>query len=172
MPEMPDVIATEPVESDWGNDIRDRTVQRYADAAARDAGVPFPVAGDLAWLDTEAAVTVFDGSAWLTLGVAVDPGVPRLVQVNRRQIATASFSADQSVSQVVDVSGMGIVNTNRCTVTLIGSATNQQSQRAVWAYSSFSSSEITVHTTGGSSQTNNGGAFGQLVITEYDRQIN
>ena len=64
MPEMPDVVSSEPVEASWGNDIRDRTVQRYADATARDISVPFPAAGDLAWLDDTGAATVFTGTAW------------------------------------------------------------------------------------------------------------
>ena len=72
MPEMPDVVASEPVAADWGNDIRDRTVQRYLDAAARDASVPFPVAGDLAYLDDSGTVTLFDGTEWKS-GTA--PGV-------------------------------------------------------------------------------------------------
>ena len=76
MPEMPDVVASEPVAADWGNDIRDRTVQRYQDAAARDASVPFPLAGDLAYLDDSGTVTLFDGTTWKS-GTA--PGVYVLV---------------------------------------------------------------------------------------------
>jgi len=64
MPEMPDVVSGEAVAADWGNDIRDRTVQRYADATARDAAMPFPLAGDLAYLDDSGTVTLFDGTQW------------------------------------------------------------------------------------------------------------
>ena len=73
-------MAGDPVASDCGNDIRDRTVQRYADATARDAAVPLPIAGDLAWLDSPGVLTVFDGTVWLTLAVStalmayLDPG--------------------------------------------------------------------------------------------------
>lgn len=67
MPEIPDVVQGNPVESAWGNDIRDRTVQRYADAAARDSLTPLPVAGDLAYLDDTGSVQVYDGTAWVTL---------------------------------------------------------------------------------------------------------
>lgn len=66
--EMPDVVAGEPVASDWGNLIRSRTVQRYADATDRDALVPFPAPGDLAYLDDTAAMQLFDGTNWVGYG--------------------------------------------------------------------------------------------------------
>ena len=50
MPELPDVTAGEPVASAWGNDIRDRTLQRYADEAERDLLNPIPQEGDMAFL--------------------------------------------------------------------------------------------------------------------------
>ena len=50
MPEIPNVVAGEPVEADWGNDIRDRSVQKYADLTALDFSQPLPQLGELAWL--------------------------------------------------------------------------------------------------------------------------
>lgn len=44
-----------------------RGVMRFADAAARDAAIPSPVAGMVAWLDTPGAVTVRTATAWRTL---------------------------------------------------------------------------------------------------------
>lgn len=67
MPEMPDVIAGEAVESSWGNQIRDRSVQRYTDSTERDTLVPIPNAGDLAWLQAEQLLTVWNGSLWLVV---------------------------------------------------------------------------------------------------------
>ena len=67
MPELPDVVPGEPVESDWGNDVRDRVTSRYADASARSASEPFPQAGQLSWLDDPGAVEMFDGSDWVAL---------------------------------------------------------------------------------------------------------
>lgn len=169
MPEMPDVVSGENVESAWGNDIRDRTLQRYADSTERDTLVPLPIAGDMAWLDAEGQMTVYTGAAWVAV---IDPDVPQIVQVNRRTVESASISADTTGSVVVDLSALGIVNANRCTANVIGSGANQQSQRGVWNYDQFSATEIRVWVTGGSSQTNTGGAFGQLIIVEYDRQVN
>lgn len=51
MPEIPNVVSGEPVESVWGNDIRDRSVMKYADLTALQASVPFPQLGELAWLN-------------------------------------------------------------------------------------------------------------------------
>jgi len=50
MPEIPNVVSGEPVESSWGNDIRDRSVQKYADQTALDFSQPLPQLGELAWL--------------------------------------------------------------------------------------------------------------------------
>ena len=169
MPEMPDVVSGENVESAWGNDIRDRTLQRYADSTERDTLVPLPIAGDMAWLDAEGQMTVYTGAAWVAV---IDPDVPQIVQVSRRTVESGSISADTSSSVVVDLSALGIVNANRCTANVIGSGANQQSQRGVWNYDQFSATEIRVWVTGGSSQTNTGTAFGQLIIVEYDRQVN
>lgn len=66
MPEMPDVVPGTPVDSSWGNDIRSRTIQRYDSAANRDALVPVPVEGDLAYLRDSNTVTIFNG-AWVIL---------------------------------------------------------------------------------------------------------
>lgn len=74
MPEIPNVVAGEPVEADWGNDIRDRVAQRFADATARTASLPFPDAGALSWLDDPGQLDYFDGTVWITLA-----DVPSLV---------------------------------------------------------------------------------------------
>lgn len=67
MPEMPDVLAGEVIEVDWGNDLRDRSVQRYASSATRAASVPSPVAGDLSFLQDTGLVYVYTTS-WVPLG--------------------------------------------------------------------------------------------------------
>jgi len=64
MPEMPDVVSGEPVESDWGNDVRDRTAQRYADQAARDAEHPLAAPGDIAFIEDISSFQVFSSGGW------------------------------------------------------------------------------------------------------------
>ena len=73
MPEIPNVVPGEPVESDWGNDIRDRVTQRFADATERTAQLPFPGTGQLSWLDDPGVVDYFDGAVWISL--ADDPAL-------------------------------------------------------------------------------------------------
>jgi hypothetical protein len=65
MAEIANVVSGEPVESSWGNAIRDRTVQRYVDATARAASVGFPQAGMLSWLDNPGQLDLYDGTDWV-----------------------------------------------------------------------------------------------------------
>jgi hypothetical protein len=73
MPEIPDVVPGEPVESDWGNTVRDRVIQRYADRTALEASVPVPEPGAVAWLENVAAMVAWDGAAWVPLGNVSQP---------------------------------------------------------------------------------------------------
>lgn len=68
MPEIPDVVPGEIIEpDDWGNPIRDRTVQRYATDTERDAEHPTPADGDLAFVATPpefGILQVYDSGQW------------------------------------------------------------------------------------------------------------
>ena len=66
MAEIDDVVPGEPIEASWGNPIRDRTVQRYANAAERDVENPIPTSGDLAYLEDVGIVQYFT-TVWVTL---------------------------------------------------------------------------------------------------------
>jgi hypothetical protein len=70
MPEMPDVVVSEIVEVDWGNDIRDRTEQRYITDGVRDTENPTPTEGDMAYIGDIAglaALQMYTGGTWVTL---------------------------------------------------------------------------------------------------------
>jgi microcystin-dependent protein len=67
MPEMPDQIMNEIIPSEWGNDIRDRTVQRYDNVSTRSAENPTPAGGDLAYMEDTGDVLVFHGATWKAL---------------------------------------------------------------------------------------------------------
>ena len=73
MPEMPDgdVIGGEVISSDWGNDIRDRTVQRYATTAERTTEHGAPIPGDLAYMEDTGDVDIFHAGTWRHLGPPV-----------------------------------------------------------------------------------------------------
>lgn len=64
MGEIADVVPGEPVESAWGNAVRDRSIQRYADQTALDGSVPIPVQGDVAYLLDSDTFQIHDGSVW------------------------------------------------------------------------------------------------------------
>ena len=56
-----DVIPDEPIESVWGNTIRDRTITPFTNAAERNAAIPIPEPGmTCLLLDTAAIVTYYD----------------------------------------------------------------------------------------------------------------
>ena len=116
MPETPDVIQGEPVESDWGNEIRDRTLQRYSDIAERDSLAPFPVDGDLAWISDVQAVQVFANATWRSFGVGfVESGDLGNVLFGTGGLARFRLNADGTVNFFPDG------NNSRFTLTLTGS---------------------------------------------------
>ena len=61
---IPTLVVSEPLEIDWGNAIRDRTVHRFANSGERNTALPARQAGALAWLDDIKALTVWDGANW------------------------------------------------------------------------------------------------------------
>ena len=85
MAEIPDVNPLEIIEIDWGNPIRDRTLQRYDDETERDNLVPFPASGDFAWIADIQEIQVYDGTGWVTV-------------------------TDTSITEDLDMNGFGIIS--------------------------------------------------------------
>lgn len=69
--EIADVVLDEEIEEEWGNAIRDRTVQRYDDITTRTAENSSPTAGDLSFLEDTGDLDVYFSGAWRHLGVPV-----------------------------------------------------------------------------------------------------
>ena len=84
MPEINDVQIGETIAVEWGNAIRDRTIQRYANATERDELHPNPTEGDLSYLEDTNSIEVYDGFAWVA-------GIPN-------QAVTTPKIADQAVT--------------------------------------------------------------------------
>ena len=63
--EIDNVTPGEPVESAWGNRIRDRVLSRYLDRTERDFKNPVPDPGDMAYILNTLEVEVFDGVDWI-----------------------------------------------------------------------------------------------------------
>ncbi|HKE67434.1 MAG TPA: hypothetical protein VKB59_22740 [Micromonosporaceae bacterium] len=64
---IPDVVPDETIESAWGNEIRDRTVTPFTNAAERDASIPAPNEGMTVWLIDQAVTQIYHAGSWRTL---------------------------------------------------------------------------------------------------------
>ena len=67
MAELGDVTGGDVITSAFTNDVKNRTIMRYTSAAARDASIPTPVEGDLAFLADQNTITYYAGSYWRTI---------------------------------------------------------------------------------------------------------
>jgi hypothetical protein len=67
MPEIPNVVSNEVVFSVWGNQIRDRTIQRYPSVSGRATEHPTPSDGDLSFIESSGQVDVYYSGAWRAL---------------------------------------------------------------------------------------------------------
>jgi len=94
--EIPDVTPGGVIATNWGNQIRDRAVMRYANAATRDASVPVPISGDLAWLQDVNELTIYDGASWSIIGPTP---APASVLINNLTL-TAGTGVNQLVAQL------------------------------------------------------------------------
>lgn len=93
MAELDDVRIGETIAVEWGNAIRDRTIQRYADAAERDELHPNPTEGDLSYLEDVNSIEVYDGFAWVA-------GIPNQA-VTTAKIADGAVTTDKIADQAV-----------------------------------------------------------------------
>jgi hypothetical protein len=132
MPELPDVVPGEPVASTWGNDIRDRTLQRYADAAARDTENPTPDPGDLAFTEDDGATWVYRSGGWSQFQLTDVPGLPGTVRTLYRQTISAPGMAAGAVGVVEWDTGGAITDWNKTVYSILPSGANGQSTQAFW----------------------------------------
>ena len=76
MAELADVIGGDIVTAAFTNDVKNRSVMRYASASARDSSIPTPQDGDVAWLQDANSLTIYANGSWLDIGRGL--GVPRI----------------------------------------------------------------------------------------------
>lgn len=90
---IPNVNPNELITSAWGNQIRDRTVTPFVNAAERTAAIPTPAAGMFSYLTATDSLEYWNGAAWLRVGPA--------------QLAYKATGADQAgiVNTTVDITG-------------------------------------------------------------------
>lgn len=68
-----DVVADAPIASSWGNEIRNRTIQRFASVAERTSQWPSPPEGALSYVDDSDRLFVYTGSAWRYIAGGAQP---------------------------------------------------------------------------------------------------
>ncbi len=64
MSELNDVIGGNTITASFTNEVKERSLMRYATAAARDSSIPAPIAGSQAWIEDSDKVTIYDGAVW------------------------------------------------------------------------------------------------------------
>jgi len=145
MPEIPSVLPGEVIQSAWGNLIRDRTLQRYADQTELDISVPTPVAGEIAWLGDPGAVFVYDGTDWARQGASpksplifshpgdaeVTTGTAKYLEavgIELSTVASTVGSAPSDASLIIDVmlNGVSIFPTSQKPTIAPGATTSSQ----------------------------------------------
>lgn len=75
MAEIPDRIPGEIIFASYANDIKQRSVQRYADPTQRDALNPLPENGAVAYILSVDEFQIFDGTSWEVLYLSTAGGV-------------------------------------------------------------------------------------------------
>lgn len=65
--DLPNVIPGEPVESAWGNDIRDRVTSRFADRTQRDVAIAVPQLGQIVYIEDPGEVEIWTGADWIPI---------------------------------------------------------------------------------------------------------
>jgi hypothetical protein len=92
--EIDDVVAGEPVESVWGNEIRDKLVHIVATLAA----LPSDVAqGGLAYVEADDLLRIFDGTSW---GPVAGGGVLGYASTATQQTGIGSAATDVTSATV------------------------------------------------------------------------
>ena len=117
MSELGDVSGGETISSAFTNNVKNRTVMRYANAAARDASIPVPVEGDMAYLQAENVITYYASAQWFRI-LSELSGDNRYVDIGGDTM-TGPLIVDAGLT----VNGDIVENSNTLTVNGGGSAT-------------------------------------------------
>lgn len=126
MPEIPNVVPGEPVEADWGNDIRDRSVQKYADLTALEASQPVPQLGELAWLDNPGYLVVCTDAITPTWTPLLDQsdGDARWVEVTGDTMTGQLTTTRLRSTSVLELEGTFLHKVNAGTLAIRRDASN------------------------------------------------
>jgi hypothetical protein len=107
---IPDVVPDQVIASAWGNQIRDRTVTPFANAAARNAAIVAPVVGMATFLDDTNALEVYDGALWrpvVGIGSRIGYAAVTAADVTQGASATvATISITPATNRLVKIEAM------------------------------------------------------------------
>lgn len=95
MAEITDRLPGEIILASYSNDIRDRSLQRYADRTARDVSNPIPATGDMAWISSLGVLEVFDSVAWR---VYTDDEQLEAVDLRLKELEDQVYSSYQEIN--------------------------------------------------------------------------
>ena len=145
MPELPDQVAGELIEASWGNDIRDRTVQRYTTDAERDSLNPTPAEGELAYIESTGAFQVYTSSfgGWTYYVPSLGPFWDYIATEDATD-ATADF-VDLNGSVGPTVVGVPVLASGALAVTISMSGYNKIDRAYAWASVEIKGPTGTVH---------------------------
>ena len=135
---LPNVVPDEPIESAWGNTIRDRTVTPFANVAARTAAIAAPTEGMISYLADTGAFEQYYGAtvgwrppwntAWGEIGRTVNANVNQgsiatIVDVNGTTLAAAVLAGRRyawsffiSARSAYELNAIGTVQISRASV--------------------------------------------------------
>ena len=91
--ELDDVVGAEIISSAFTNDVKNRTLMRYSNAAARDASIPAPIEGNFAYLQDIDQATLYANGVWETVLLVSDLPPP----VAQLQAGLGDAQTDTSV---------------------------------------------------------------------------
>lgn len=131
MAEIPDVVAQETILTNWGNPIRDRTVQRYADTSERDSLNPVPTNGDIAYLEDLKFLQLHNGAVWV-----------KYLPANGDGYMTGDLRIESGTSKKVSILRTGGQDTVELYLSIDG--TEPQSGQIVWSRAGAIQSKITL----------------------------
>ena len=128
MAEMDDVLSGETIESAWGNQIRDRTLQRYVNVTERDTLNPTPDAGDLAYITSINGIQFYDGVAWVV-------------------VLTPEVRNSDAITAAVNTTGSGYINALTANLTIPGAWVSWDIEASASGAYSGTSTDLTVRLT-------------------------
>lgn len=150
------VVASAPILSTWGNDIRDRTLQRFASYGELTSQWTAPGEGAQAYLADDKILMLFNGTSWTTI-------TPRTASQAGSSTRTSTSYGDLADGSVPSIS---LRTGTKALVTLTGNINNSGGTAQVnMSYAVSGASAIAASDTNSLQQAGSAGAQQQASFT-------